>query len=100
LKNILQLISLLFIGTIVVSCQKDRVNPGPIIPPIITPHDSVTRLSKLFFIDTEVSSTDTLRYAEYLYDSLLRVTKVNWYEYNNNSPLLMELIVWLLKEPL
>ena len=84
-KNILQLIAGLFLCACVTSCQKELIaTPDPVPPPVITLHDSVTRLSQLIFIDTYVSATDTTGYYEYLYDNLQRVTTINIYDYYNS----------------
>jgi len=75
MKNILQLIAVLFVCAMITSCQKNPVNA------LITSHDSVTLLSQFIFIDTRVSATDTTGYYKYQYDSLQRVTTINIYDY-------------------
>ncbi len=100
MNKCLKAITAIFVCAFASSCQKDfENNPVPVIPPIITPpiitpHDSVTRLSKLVFFDFRVSLTDTSGYAEYIYDSLQRVTAINYYGNDNGSPLLSEVYTY------
>lgn len=82
MNNIFKLLTILFVCILIQSCQKDVINNlDPVLPP--TPLDSVIRLSKLIFIDTKVSATDTTGYYVYIYDSLQRVTSINIYDYKS-----------------
>ncbi len=92
MKNIFPLIVVLFLCTFIISCKKDSKGTDP-LPPVLA-HDSVTRLSKYIFIDTQISLSDTAGYMEYLYDSLQRVAKANWYEYINSLPSLATTITY------
>jgi len=93
MNNIFKLITILFGCTLVQSCQKDPINNlDPILP--FTPLDSVTRLSKLIFIDTKVSATDTTGYYEYIYDSLQRVTTINIYDYKSVNKTIPSVITY------
>ncbi len=91
MKNTLTVIAVLFLSAIITSCQKDLVDPMvPVVPPVITPYDSVTRLSKLIYLDPTVSPADTTASIEFIYDSLQRVIIINGYEYYNNVSSLID----------
>ncbi len=92
MKNIFPLIVVLFLCSFIISCKKDSKGSDP-LPPVLA-HDSMTRLSKYIFIDAQVSLSDTVAYYEYLYDSLQRVVKANWFEYVNSSPVLATTITY------
>jgi len=87
MRDTLKLIAILFVLILVQSCQKEIANTDtPGIPPVITPHDSVTVLSRFIFIDYRVSNTDTMGYNEILYDDLRRVATISLYDYGKTIP--------------
>ncbi len=91
MKNTLPVIAVLFLCTIITSCQKDLADPMvPVVPPIVTPYDSIVRLSKLIYLDPSVSPADTTGSIEFIYDSLQRVIIINGYEYFNNVSSLID----------
>ncbi|MEO6328649.1 MAG: hypothetical protein ABIO55_06945 [Ginsengibacter sp.] len=95
MKNTLKLSAIFFICAFVQSCQKDieDIN-SPLIPPVITTHDSVTRLSKLIFFEDGTLATDTTAYRQYFYDSLNRVISIKHYDYLNGNPIFAEIVVY------
>ena len=98
MKNTLKLITLFFVCAFVQSCQKDLVDTqNPLVPPVIIAHDSVIVLSKFLFVDINVSATDTTGSYEYVYDSLKRVTAINYYDGNNNTASLGEISTYYYK---
>ncbi len=57
----------------------------PIDTTVIIPHDSVTLLSKLIIMKAQTGN-DTAGIYEYLYDSLHRVTNINYYNHQSSVP--------------
>ncbi len=86
MKAALRLLPVLFACVLFASCQKELTDPmTPVTPPVITPYDSVTLLSRFAFIDINSSPSDTTGYYDFVYDSLHRVTNIKVYDYSNNG---------------
>lgn len=95
MKSFLKLAGALFVSAFVTSCQKEFLNTlDPVVSPGIPPYDSVTRLSKLVYIDFRVSPTDTLAYQEYIYDNQQRVATISFYNYMSGTRSKSEVITY------
>ncbi len=76
--NTLQ-IATLSLCAFVVSCQKKFLGPEDALqPPIVEAHDSVTRLSEFYLIQTNAAA-DTLKHYQITYDGLARVNTITAY---------------------
>lgn len=87
--------ALLFLITAAFSCQKDLTDPmTPVTPPVVTPYDSVTLLSRIAFVEINNSPTDTITYYDFAFDSLKRVTTVRVYDVDNGVSIPAEIYTY------
>ncbi len=83
MKISLRLLALLFLTASVSSCQKELTDPmTPVAPPVVTPSDSVTLLSRIAYVDINNSTAET-GYYDFAFDSLKRVHTITLSAFNN-----------------
>lgn len=91
--NRLKLIVALSLGTCVVSCQKKFLRPEEALqPPVVSTHDSMTRLSAFFLI--QPPSPDTSISHKIAYDTLGRVNSITTFLWNIAYPHLFSIATY------